>query len=172
MRRPSPLPSLFVVVLAISALACMCGGPSDPAAVGAAVEPSGEQVASEAAPVSATVVPAVGGWAASIRGVCEMGRDCGCPEKETVEACETSLGASATAFDAGVLTCIVTLPCAEMCGGGGVRCIEEGAARMSAESAAQHQLNMQIINNYPSGGNCPSGMTTEVDAAGRFVRCR
>lgn len=168
MPRPTTSP-LLVTAFAVSLLACMCGGPADPGPVEATPTWAPAEAAPEAPAVEA---PAAGGWSASIRGVCEMERDCNCLEKATVDACEESLNKSAAAFDAGVLTCIVTQSCASMCGGGGVRCIEEGYQRMSAASAAQHQMNMAIINNYPGGGPCPSGMTQEVDASGRFLRCR
>lgn len=169
---PRPLASPLALVLgALSLIACMCGGPSDPTTTVDPVDLAPELGVGMPDAVQGAPPTAAGGWSASIRGVCEMERDCGCLEKESVDACEASLNKSATAFDAGVLTCIVTQGCASMCGGGGVRCIEEGYQRMSAEEAAAHQMRMGIINNFPDG-SCPPGTVRRVSSSGQFLGCQ
>lgn len=155
---------LVVTVGLVSILGCMCG--------------SGEPTTVETTPTStsATAAPAsaarTGGWSASIEGVCQMESDCGCLEKGTVDACVASLRRNDAVFTSSVLSCIVTQNCAEMCGGGGSSCVQAGAQAQMGAEAARHQMMNGIINNYPSGGNCPSGQTEVVDAQGRFVRCR
>ena len=184
-----PLSLLVPSLFGLLGLACMCGGPTetepqlgapgyDPAQLGVApteaptaddggagyAPPEGAAPAGYAAPVAAA-----GGFAPSIRGVCEMEQACGCLEKGSVDACEASLQKSAVVFDSITLSCITTQECGVMCGGGGVRCIEQAQARISAQMSAEHNAVMGVINNYPSGGPCPSGMVETVNYAGQHV---
>lgn len=186
---PRPCLPLVSTLVGLLGLACMCGGPSgpDPGTVpgvgfdeqdpawGAPTEPGADpaQLAyAPEAPPAGTVPASARGFAPSIRGVCEMEQACGCLEKESVDACEASLQKSAVVFDSITLSCITTQACASMCGGGGVRCVEEASARLSAAESARHNAVMNVMNNYPSGGPCPSGMVETVNYAGQHVGCR
>ncbi len=154
-------------------LGCMCGGPGDATLAPSAPVAVGGPAAEPAIPVPPPpAAPEPSGWPASIEGICRMEADCGCLEKESVAACAASLEKSASVFTSDVTACIVGQSCAEMCGGGGVRCVNDGAARQMAAERARHEAVMGVMNNYPSGGPCPTGQTQVVDSRGGFVRCQ
>ena len=75
-------------------------------------------------------------------------------------------------FTPDVLSCVVTQTCAAMCGGGGVRCVKEGAARQSARLRADHEVRMGIIENFPDGNPCARGQTAVTDYSGAVIRCQ
>ena len=149
---------LAACLLLLTSLGCLCGAPEE------ALELDTLDVAE--APAGA------GSWSADIEGICQMEADCGCLEKATVEDCAASLAKSAIVFTDDVNRCIVTQSCTSMCGGGAVRCVNDGAARQSAAESARHQAVMGIMENYPSGGPCANGPTQVVDSSGAFLRCQ
>lgn len=180
-RRPS-LP-LLTLCAALSALGCMCGGAPEtytpePVAVDAAFDAQEgfpavpDAPASPPSTVAAAPTPTGGGWAPTIDGICQMEADCGCLEKESVAACAASLQKSAVVFSDDVNTCIVTQSCPAMCGGGAVRCVEEGTSRKMAAEQARHEAVMGVMQNFPNGGPCANGQTQVVDSRGGFVRCQ
>lgn len=178
---------LFLVLTLFFVLGCLCMDVPEEAAEAVEageVDPARAEVeaaiAAEAARVEAAVAEAEGaaeaGGAArpvSIAGVCGRQADCGCAEHPSVEDCAAALEANAArVLTPDVLACILAQPCAEMCGGGAVRCVEAGAAAQSAAMKAQHDLTMEIIGNYPTGGSCARGQTEVRDHAGNFLRCQ
>lgn len=170
--------SLPLVLLGLFTLGCMCGGAPEPGApddvpVVTSTAPTTDPGTARTYPDPAMAAPASGNrtWPASLWGVCQMEQDCGCAEHPSVDGCVAAFEPNRAAFDAGVLSCIVSQPCAAMCGGGGAACIQAGARRMSADMAAQHDVTMGIISNFPTG-DCPPGTVRTRSYSGEDLGCR
>ena len=155
LRRSAFLAGTILLILA-------CGGADDG---------TFNQVAEDLAAVEPAAAQA-GSWPATNQGVCQMLSDCGCSEYASVQDCLGQLGPNLSSIGSGVHGCIVGQDCASMCNGGGVSCVNSAAAQSSADSKRAHDINMEIIGNFPTGGNCPSGQTQVVDSSGRFLRCQ
>lgn len=156
------------------AFALACGGMDvsegeapvgDPGAATGVTEP-----APSAAPVAAAPASAGGGqFPATAEGVCRLQESCGC-SNETYAACLQGMAQTAPE----IYSCIVANDCASFCSGGALRCVESWYATQSQLSRQQHEQQMEMIRNRPSGtfGGCSPGQTEIVDQNGNLIRCQ
>lgn len=100
---------------------------------------------------------------ATAEGACSLQAQCGCTG-ESYESCVTSLGGMSST----VYQCIVAQDCTTFCAGGGVACVNAD----SEASRLGHELRMDIINNYPTGGACSAGQREVRDVSGAFLYCQ
>ncbi|MFO0632029.1 MAG: hypothetical protein U0168_04180 [Nannocystaceae bacterium] len=91
-----------------------------------------------------------------MRGLCEKEAACGCPERDTLDACVAALDGLAQ-VPSSVVACIGAQTCAQICAGEGKDCIDSWYAEASAAEKARHDTVMGIIDNYPDGSGCPTG---------------
>ncbi|MBX7081090.1 MAG: hypothetical protein K1X88_17955 [Nannocystaceae bacterium] len=92
----------------------------------------------------------------TVRGLCEKEVACGCPDRDTIDACIEGLD-GLTKVPTSVVACIGAQTCAQICAGEGKDCIDSWYAEASAAEKARHDTVMGIIDNYPDGSGCPSG---------------
>jgi hypothetical protein len=124
------------------------------------------------APIATPAVAvAPGSWPSTIRGVCQMTFDCGCPEWTDVDACVAQLGPDGIIEGYGGAACMVGMSCGTMCGGGGVQCIKDAYAAAAAISNQTYEMGRHQREAWPTGGPCSSTQTEVRDQYGNFLRC-
>lgn len=154
---------LFGTLTLLSLLALACGGdPSAPSEGLTSPSPTAS------APVSSPVAVRPGAYPASAEGVCQMWSACGCLT-DPMSACLSTM--TGEGMNASIHSCIVQAGCGACNDAVSLACINDHYAAASAASRAQHERNMEIINNYPQGGNCSGGLSP-VYQGGVFIGCR
>lgn len=114
-------------------------------------------------------VAAAGAYPASPEGVCMQWQACNCLD-DPMDTCLRVMGGEG--MNGVIHGCIVQAGCGSCQDAVSRGCIDSYYAAASAASRAEHETTMDIIGNYPTGGNCAAGQTAVYDAGGAFVRCQ
>lgn len=108
-------------------------------------------------------------YPATAAGVCQQWQACGCLS-DPMDTCLSVMGGEG--MNGSIHSCIVSQGCGSCADAVGHACIQEYYAAASAASRAAHETTMDIINNYPTGGNCSAGQSAVYGADGSFLRCQ